>query len=184
MIALFSGARQGEIAQLETQDIQNEKGIWFIHINNSGEDKRKLVKSAYAKRSIPIHSQLEKIGFLNFVAEQKQSGSTHLFPNLERDNKGQFGSVSKFFGKYLIHIGIKEKGNREKTFHSFRHGFTDELRKEYSEDQFKPLLGHSGRSVTGGYGTGETYSVAKRKIMIETVNYEDLSLDHITSYPN
>lgn len=182
LIALYSGARQGEIAQLETKDIQNEKGIWFIHINNSGEDKRKSVKSAYAKRSIPIHSQLEKIGFLNFVAERKHSEATYLFPDLERDNKEQFGAVSKFFGKYLIRIGIKEKGNREKTFHSFRHGFTDELRKEYSEDQFKPLLGHSGRSVTGGYGTGETYSVAKRKIMIETVEYDGLNLDHIKPY--
>jgi hypothetical protein len=73
-----------------------------MHITNSGEDSEKSVKTAYAKRRVPIHSRLEQIGLLNFVAKQRQSGSVRLFPDLKRDNKGQFGAVSKFYGKYLI----------------------------------------------------------------------------------
>jgi len=53
IIALFSGMRQDEIAQLHLEDIrQDEEGIWLIDVNNRGDKK---VKTKSARRLIPIH---------------------------------------------------------------------------------------------------------------------------------
>ena len=31
LVCLFTGARLGEIAQLRTEDVRRERGIWFMH---------------------------------------------------------------------------------------------------------------------------------------------------------
>lgn len=182
LIAAYSGARQGEIAQLEVADIREDQGIWFFDITNNGEGKS--LKTAYSKRRIPIHSQIKTLGFLEYVAVQRAEGATLVFPKIKRDPKGQFNYVSKFFQKYLTRIGVKTKGDPTHNFHSFRHGFIDQLRRGYTEDQIKPLISHSGKSTTGGYGIEESLALPIRQGMIETVDYDGLKLVGIPKFEN
>ncbi|MBL4753681.1 MAG: hypothetical protein JKY52_08850 [Flavobacteriales bacterium] len=58
IIALFSGARQNEIAQLQVSDVIKDvdSGTWYFSINDN--DVKKHVKSKSARRKVPIHNDL------------------------------------------------------------------------------------------------------------------------------
>jgi site-specific recombinase XerD len=56
LIAVFTGARLNEIAQLEISDIRQQDDIWYFDINDNGP--RKSLKNASSARKIPMHSKL------------------------------------------------------------------------------------------------------------------------------
>ncbi len=116
---LFSGARPGEIAQLEIADIQSHHGIWIMDITTTLDDDDededyKSVKNKNSKRVIPIHSELIKIGFLKYYNALKDSGETRLFPQAKRNSRGQMiADFSKAFGRYLEGVGVKDKSDKD-----------------------------------------------------------------------
>lgn len=177
ILAAFTGARQGELAQLELADVREKEGIQFLRITNQGEDPLKSLKNAYSRRSIPLHSRVLELGFIPYVERIRSSGSSQIFPELLRDKRGAFADVSKFYQKYFRWIGLNKEEDRRIVFHSFRHRFTDELRRSFTEHQIKPLLGHSGVGTTGGYGEKEALSLQVRREMIETVSYGNVDWD-------
>ncbi len=65
VIALLSGARQGELAQLRVNDLAQdaESGVW--HFDISGSDGRSL-KTAASRRKVPVHPELIRMGLLNY----------------------------------------------------------------------------------------------------------------------
>ncbi|WP_412506649.1 hypothetical protein [Roseovarius sp. SYSU LYC5161] len=65
LLAMFTGARLREVAQLLPSDVRKEGGIWYIDINADGE--KKSLKSPAAKRRVPVHSELIRLGFLEWV---------------------------------------------------------------------------------------------------------------------
>jgi integrase len=83
-VGLFTGARVNELCQLNPQvDIrQDEGGIWYLDITDESEGHKKVdksVKTGGSKRTVPIHPQLIKLGFLQYVEHAKQQGHTLLF---------------------------------------------------------------------------------------------------------
>ena len=125
----------------------------FITVIEDAEAGRS-VKTDSSVRAVPIHSELLRIGFLEFVEQERKSGgrSARLFPKLTPGPKGGFGEAfSKWFGRYKRDLGID---NPSSVFHSFRHGFKDALRAAgVNEDVNDALTGHSGgNSVARGYG--------------------------------
>ena len=70
-LSTFTGARIGEICQLRKEDVRQEGGIWLIRISpEAGTVKTRQY------RDVPLHNQLIKLGFLDFV-EAAPDG--HLF---------------------------------------------------------------------------------------------------------
>jgi integrase len=172
LLGLFTGARQGEIAQIELRDISSADGIDFIHITNQGEGSGKSVKASYSKRRVPVHSRLIEFGFMDYVAERRTNGDMMLFPALKRDSRGYFSTVSKFYQKYFDAIGLRQMEPVATNFHSFRHSFIDELRRSHQQDnEFKSLLGHAGKGVTSGYGISEVLGLPLRQSLVESVIY-------------
>lgn len=94
-----------------------------------------------------------------------------MFPETKRDSRGTFADVSKFYQQYFKLIGLKDDEGRNAVFHSFRHRFTDELRRNYPPEWFKPLLGHSGRDTTSGYGESEALSLQRRFEIVSSIDY-------------
>ena len=119
IIAVYTGMRLEEICQLRTQDIQHPNGIPCLDINDYGNKK---LKNKTAVRTIPIHSNLIKLGFINFAS--KQQG--RLFPELIKANGKRGHHFSKWFRRYREQCGVTEPG---KTFHSFRHTVATALPK-------------------------------------------------------
>jgi integrase len=176
IIAIYSGARLGEIAQLHVADIREERGVWIFHITPEGGEggDEKTVKTEGSARVVPIHPRLVELGLLAYHAQMKERGETRLFPTAERDSRRHFGAASRFFGKYFEKIGVK--GDRSSNFHSFRHGVADAFRRaEYLDEQFGLLLGHTGGTTTGRYGMLPQGELMQRKKMIDAIDYPGLS---------
>lgn len=171
VLAAFTGARQSELAQLEIADVAESEGIPYLRITNSGEDRGKSVKNKFSVRNLPLNPMVVDLGFLQYVDSVRKKGGAQVFPETNRDKRGAFADVSKFYQKYFKAISLRDHRGQNAVFHSFRHRFTDELRRNYPPEWFKPLLGHSGRDITSGYGESEALSLERRYDMIKTIEY-------------
>ncbi len=83
LLALFSGARMSEIGQLLVADVRRDHGRWTFHFTEYGDDEKTL-KTATSTRVVPVHPELERLGFLEFVRRLDGRGERRLFPDLER----------------------------------------------------------------------------------------------------
>lgn len=119
---------------------------------------------------VPIHSELIKLGLLDYHAKLVARGEQQLFPELKPDTRGFFSRTpSRFFAGYFKRIGVKaDKGHN---FHSFRHGAADAFRRAgYLDEQFG-LLGHTKSTMTGRYGIMPEGPLRDRVTMIEAIRY-------------
>jgi len=64
LIAVFSAMREEEACQLLVEDIRSEDDIWFFDLHDA--PPRKL-KNQNAVRRVPVHRELMRIGFLEYV---------------------------------------------------------------------------------------------------------------------
>ena len=145
MIAAYSGARLNEICQLDLTDIQKHDGIWVMDLQQNSADKS--IKSKAGNRLVPLHPKLLDLGLLDYWEQVKKGKNPKLFPNLKKGFRTTYGdSVSKWFARYLMKLGVKKKG---KNFHSLRHTVINKLiTNQVYEPFIRELVGHSHGSVT------------------------------------
>lgn len=150
LIAVYSGARVGEIGQLVKENIRCPSGakrIAYFMFNN--EDGRHT-KNRFSNREVPIHPELIRLGLLDYVARLPKGA--RLFPLLKPNKYGDLtGGFSKWFGKFLRkEIGIADK---RKVFHSFRHTFISACKASRMPLSVRyAIVGHSEGTVDGNYG--------------------------------
>lgn len=179
LMSAFSGARLGELAQLHTTDIRMKDGVYYFDINDQGPGD-KTTKSEWSNRMVPVHSELQNIGFLTFVDAEKSKGNERLFPELERSERGYFDNASKWFAKYFARMQFtpNSRGHLPK-FHSFRHSAITRMSQELSDHEIRPIVGHEETTTTKGYRETPTYSIIKRQQFIELIRYAGLDLSHL-----
>jgi len=183
LLGLFTGARQGELAPLIASDVTTDEatGITCITIAED-EERGTRLKTASSRRIVPVHPELIKLGFLRLVDEaRKQGEGGALFPQLKPGPRGGYAEAwSKWFGRYIRAIGIK---NKSRVFHSFRHGFKDALRAAgEAEDINDALTGHSGGGVGRSYGAREMirrFGLPRLAEAVSKVAYPGLDLSHL-----
>ena len=157
LLALFTGARREELGQLRPSDLQqlsypdaegNEQSAWFLRLIETEDTK---LKNAASERLVPVHPELERLGFLTYA--EKQKGKPRLFPNLKANKYGKLtDKFGQWFTQYRKGMGITDK---RQVFHSFRHTFTDYARHAgIAEGVTRQLVGHSGEDVHDDYGSG------------------------------
>ncbi|MBY5948787.1 site-specific integrase [Photobacterium rosenbergii] len=148
LLGYYTGARIEELCQLYVDDLVVAEGHYCIRIDNKHEDQK--LKTTNSRRLIPIHPHLIELGFWQFAQEtQLLQGHTRLFPDLNKigGKDGQYShAASKWFGRYRKRVKVIEN---DTVFHSFRHGFIDQLR-EHGVDNYliKRLVGHTGNGTT------------------------------------
>lgn len=169
LIGLFTGARSGEIIQLDVDDLTEERGI--LHFNITNERKGQSLKSKASARKIPVHSMLVRLGIKEFVETQRKKGS-RMFPDFPRASDGYYSTAyAPRFGRFLERIGVKTEKN---SFHSFRHTFEDEaLDSNVGLNVVNSLQGHSNPGMAGRYGSG--------KVRLRTLHeeYSKLGFDEL-----
>ncbi len=173
LLGLYTGARVGELIQLNVKDIRTLGGIHYLDITDNGEDQS--TKTDSSLREIPIHPALVELGFLAFVGRQRDAGQVRLFPEMPKSSDGYYSSAySSRFNRFLTNIGIKHEKN---SFHSFRHNFEDAaLDSLIPQGIVDALLGHSSEGMSKRYGTG----LRKLRVLHEEMqkfNHENLNLD-------
>lgn len=162
MLAMFTGARGNELAQLHVEDIQEHNGIWLIDITGAREDAQ--LKNKVSKRTIPIHDQLLELGFLDYV---NSIDSGRIFPMLTYlQGTGYYKVVGDWFNNRFLskRLGIKRP---EITFHCFRHSLVSKLsQKNVEEPKIARIVGHASASMTQRYNS-EGYTTQQLKDAID-----------------
>lgn len=138
-LALFTGARINELCQIDLKDFSEKDGHPVISLCTEGLKG----KNKNARRSVPVHPELVRLGLLRHVDLLRTSGNRKLFPECieKRDGHGQ--DASRWFGKFKTRAGIVDP---RKVFHSTRHSFTSQLLDAGVDEAtgVAPLVGHAG----------------------------------------
>ncbi|MBA7856582.1 site-specific integrase [Enterobacter sp. RHBSTW-00901] len=180
LLALFTGARVNELAQLRLDDIKENDGIYFFNLDIDDESDKKL-KNANARREIPVHSTLIKLGLIEYVKALRRAGYDSLFPEITPNkDKGHGKVVSGWFNESILKKRLKLERDRTKAFHSFRHSVSTLLKeKGVSAELRAQLAGH----VRGKTETEVRYSKDLKPVyMVEVVEKIDFSLPEIAKF--
>lgn len=160
LIALFSGARRREIAQLLLSDFYVEDGIHGMSINVL-EDEDKSVKTPAAVREIPVHPVLIELGLLDYIEDVRALDlGPELFPGIGINADGEKGNaVGHAWGRYLDKVLGKEGSSP--TFHSFRSTALGILKKKKVSFEMRcQLAGHEFDHVSQVY-SDEKFTLAE-----------------------
>ena len=162
LICLFMGMRPNEAAQMHVEDLRcTSKGTWYLDIVAAGDEddngpssSAKTLKTATSRRKIPVHPELIKIGFLQFVHTRKKTASgPRLFPDLKPDKYGNHASYAlKRFRDTYLPSAIKMQPRQ--SFYSFRHSWRDALRRIDAQPATLQALGawSQGKLTSDDYG--------------------------------
>ncbi len=145
IIALYTGLRLEEIAQLRLSDLISLDGALCFNIDGTH------LKTASSKRIVPVHPQLLKLGLKVHIEQTKTTEcDAYLFPRLPADRFGRRGRfIGEWYGKFLRKKC--EITDSKVTFHSFRHSFATALKHAGAEGpMIAELLGHTLQGQTFG----------------------------------
>jgi integrase len=149
LIALYSGARLHELAQLRVSDFREHPahGPYFeIHERAEGSS----VKTAASSREVPVHPMLVELGLLRYVRSLPAAGM--VFPELPVGDDGAVRTdpMSKALNRLLGRAGLTDPSL---VFHSFRHTFATVGREcGIRGGTLRALMGHDSADVHDDYG--------------------------------
>ena len=177
LLALYTGARIEELAQLDRQDVRQEAGVWFIHIRAEMATGRR-VKNRASIRKVPLHSRLLELGFLDFARQGEGTGK--LFPLLsdKQDGGKRSNAFSQWWRRFLTSLDLENGGRKH--FHSFRHTFKREGRNsgQIAPELLDALQGHAQQGVSANYGRdeeGKQYALPVLQEALEKIDFSDVT---------
>ncbi|MBT8604891.1 site-specific integrase [Polynucleobacter paneuropaeus] len=169
LLGLYTGARLSELAQLRASDILEESDIPSISITNLGTNQQ--LKTSASRRIIPIHSELIRLGFIEYADKIKSNNHDALWPQLSQRKNKPGGYFSNWFGEYKERIGLKGYPD----FHCYRHSVRSQLSDaEVPEHVIDSILGHE---IKGSTGTKVyTHRTLKTlKSALEKLHYQEIA---------
>ncbi|WP_050627295.1 site-specific integrase [Bradyrhizobium viridifuturi] len=174
LIALYSGARLNEIAQIHLTDIRQQDGVWCFDLND--DDDTKKLKTDASRRLVPMHSQLIELGLLDHVQKLRTENAKKLFPGFQYDAKNGWGrSLGRWFNdRFLVKIGLKAQGV---SFHVFRHTVVTRLLQAGIEQPLvQTIVGHEREGVTQRNYFTTGYTLLQRRDAIERLRFDHVVL--------
>ena len=164
------------MAQLYIENVIEEQGIVGLDIKKGRPDQR-VKNPKTTPRFVPLHPDLQRMGFVQHVEEMRRQGHERVFPDLKRGSDGYYSSnLSRWFNEHLLpSVGAKTS---KTSFHSFRHNYEDALKDaEVYGEWIDRLQGHKVPGMRGRYGSAGS---AKRLYeQVCKVRYEGLDLSHL-----
>ncbi|WP_370462865.1 tyrosine-type recombinase/integrase [Ruegeria sp. PrR005] len=167
LLGMFTGARLNEICQLDIADVQRDGDTWFLNITDEGDDT-KSVKSKAGRRKVPLHLELIRLGFLDFVGSRRSG--TRLFPDYSYNTNGGYGrNLGRWCNEsFLPKLGIKQPGL---VFHSLRHTVVTRLgQANVPEPVIQCIVGHARSGVTQEVYLREGYTLTQLKEAIDELS--------------
>lgn len=174
LLGLYTGARLGELCQLRALDVQQVEGIHVLTLTEEGEGQ--TIKTDAGHRSVPIHSELIRLGFLDYVEQIRKSNAASLWPEMSIRE----GKPSDYFGRWFLSfrrsVGLTEK---YPDFHCFRHTVRPQMRRaRISESTMDKITGHE---TPGSVGTVvyDHWQLEELQQAIETLKYPTVNLQRV-----
>ncbi|GJD86945.1 hypothetical protein BHAOGJBA_0443 [Methylobacterium hispanicum] len=144
LLGYYTCARLSELVYLELGDIDVEQAALKIR-----PTRRRRLKNAVSRRTLPLHPELIRLGFLDYVRGRSGARSDLIFAEI-----AQFGEntpLSNLFDKrwtVVLDEAVPSAREERKTFHSFRHfGNTEMIRQQVLDPIRESMMGHEGATV-------------------------------------
>jgi integrase len=175
LISLYSGLRLNEICQLNTHDVKldEETEVWYFHVEVTEGDE-KMIKSAAARRKVPVHDDLIRLGILEYRNCKIETGAPRLWMNLKRTDRGYHKNFINWFlgnGQTKGFLRTRVTVDTKLNFHSFRHTFINELKQKRADERILvELAGHSNKSLTFGR-YGKPYGLKEKQEVVNMLDY-------------
>jgi len=178
LLGLFTGATVSELAQLRPKDITTNPESPTLRITDEGEDM--TTKNAYRIREVPIHSELVRLGFLEYAEAMKAQGKLSLWPALKLRKDKPGGYFSEWFGQTRRAPPVNFGDVPD--FHCLRHTVRSAMAEAGFEDSVKDRI--TGHTVRGSAGTTVyEHPVAILRKAVESIQYPGLSLPRVYQEP-
>ncbi|WP_293860894.1 DUF6538 domain-containing protein [uncultured Alsobacter sp.] len=146
LLLYYSGARREEICGLDVSDVITDNGPTpYIHI---APNNHRRIKNTQSRRSIPLHPEVVRLGFLDYVARIRDLGYDRVFPDIYSPTS-RSPSGDRLYDELVPMLGKLGKDSKSIVIHSLRHGFNNFLKqKEVNLEVREDLMGHVGRGET------------------------------------
>jgi integrase len=147
LIAMFTGMRLNEIAQLEIQDVELRDEVWCINVTPEGEDRKRL-KNAASKRRVLCMTGSSRQASLTSTGLRVPVGKRACSPPCPFHRRT---ATAEMLGDGSMTVFLKELdlGGQGLVFHCLRHTMVTRLAQAgVEEPRVKALLGHSQTGVT------------------------------------
>ncbi len=153
-------------------------GVPVLRITDEGEGQG--VKTDAGRRTVPVHPELVRLGFLDFASAIREAGSVQLFPALPL-HKAKAG---QYFSEWFASTRTLADGTKLPDFHSLRHTVRSKLASAgIAEPLIDTLIGHEVKGSTGA----KTYTMRTTEDLqraMSAVSYAGLSLPRVFVKPN
>ncbi|ABI65797.1 phage integrase family protein [Maricaulis maris MCS10] len=178
LVCLFSGARSSEL-YVPMVDVHESADI--PHLRLVPVEERTL-KNPPSARNIPIHSELIRLGFLDYCARMRARREEFLFPEwtFRPGEKPSSGAERRRFNGALKRL-LRYRGGARMDTHTFRHTF-ETVVSTLSDVPERVLLRFLGRKIPGSAGIYvKEIPLESLKDAVDKLSYRDLELSHL--YP-
>nr|WP_314472220.1 DUF6538 domain-containing protein [uncultured Sphingomonas sp.] len=139
----YTGARREEICKLCPGDVKLAPiPHFFIDFTDFGR-----IKNDQSVRPVPLHRELVRLGFLQFVEECRKRGYPVLFPELTPTNDVQkFGDI--YYKNVWANLKRAAKLADDATNHGMRHRFSTDLKAKKVFSEFRrDVMGQGGLDI-------------------------------------
>lgn len=185
LIALTTGCRLNEVAQLDTDDVLTFDGIICIrfvkeNLSNQNEESNKKLKNSSSRRTTPIPNIILQLRFLDYVAKRKKLGKHKLFDLTYNEGNGYGDDITEDFKKYTKKIGVWIK--YIKVFHSFRHTFKIFAKNKHIDRRItESICGweHDKRGSYNHYGHEDDIPLIDKQEAINSIDWGFLHLERL-----
>lgn len=143
LLLYYTGARREEVCKLSPHDVL-EGLVPSIKIDFTEFGR---LKNDHSVRLVPLHSELVRLGFLDFARECRDREYDVLFPELRSTNNVQkFGDV--YFKNVWHNLKTRAGLTGEATNHGMRHRFATALKNKKVFSEFRrDVMGHAGHNI-------------------------------------
>ncbi|MEZ5630602.1 MAG: site-specific integrase [Burkholderiaceae bacterium] len=177
LLGLYTGARPGELCRLRVEDVAPVEGIDCIAVTDEGEDQR--VKTDAGRRFIPVHSELVRLGFLDYVAAMKAAGHAILWPHLKTRPEREGDYFTRWFRELRLSVGLAD-GLPD--FYCFRHSVRPLMRRaRVSESTMDKITGHETAGSTGTV-VYDHWLLEELRDAVEAIRYPVLALPVVSPH--
>lgn len=172
LLMLYTGARNEEIGGLSLSDIgESPSGVPYLEIRpDPDRNTPRRLKNATSQRTLPLHSDVISLGFLEYVKERKGSGKHSLFPDVGRSANGEHAPASRWFNRH-IRLVLPGADARRKVAYSLRHTFATRLKAlDTQEYVISELMGHKNEGMSVGR-YGKRVDIGKLSAVVEKLRF-------------
>jgi len=180
IVASYSGARREEICGLLLNEVELDFDIDLPCLCVRVSQVRGI-KNPQSKRRVPLHPELLRLGFADYVTKLREIGHTYLFPELRAvAETTAMGDVFDDDWQKIRAAALPNAKEEGKVFHSIRHWCNNEMKQAGVAAEYrKDILGHKN----GDVNEGRYAEVARLRVMAEALGALPRPTDHLTPQP-